>query len=193
MKRITFFLVFACLIFSNYACQNKAENISIEEQIAALITPESQRLFLEEIKDVDQQVRIEEGLAIEKFGHNSPEHQEARQKWMAADEINFAKIEAYLTKYGHPTLALHGKKATETPWLVIHHGPDEAIRERNFKYFYGAWKNKDIEIGTLNFFMGRWHNIKYGHRIRWNGPFTAEEERDTFFKALAIEELILKP
>ncbi len=193
MKRITIIVVIVCLIFGNYACQNKVQTLSIAEQIASLRTVESQRLFLEAIKDLDQQVRIEEGNAIEKFGQNSPEHQEARQKWIAADEINFAKIEAYLLRYGHPTVALHGKKATDTPWLVIHHGPDEAIRERNFKYFYQAWKNKDIGTGTLNFFMGRWHNIKYGHRIRWNGPFTAEEERDTFFKALNIEKFITEP
>ena len=181
-------------LLSIHSCQlpgsvSNSQNVAAE--VAELQTTSRQKAFLEAIYDLDQQVRQEETAANQQHGYNSPEHQASLQRMMEVDDVNLAKIEAFLTIHGHPTTAKHGKKAAGTPWVVIHHAKGGvAPRKRNFKYIYGAYQNGDIDGGAISFYLNRMYEKQYGHRIQWDRPFRDAEEIDTLMRALNLEEVV---
>jgi len=191
IKLICFFtLSIACLLLS---CHQPSHN-SIQEEIDDLQSKEAQRLYLEAIYQLDQDVRKHETEQMKRYGYESEEHLEALTQFMDTDKLNLSKIELYLNTYGHPTKLDHGVVACDAPWVVLHHsmnsGDRNGPRRRNFKHIYGAFKNGDIDDGELTFFLNRMYDMQYGNRIEWNKPFRAEEELDTLFKSLDLYEII---
>jgi len=163
---------------------------SIEEIIADLTSVEKQTQFLEELSTKDQAVRIFIQEQEQKFGWDSKEYQLAQRNFIETDSLNVLKIETYLKTYGHPTIEKHGKKATEAPWLVIHHNMDMGIRYNHFPYFYEAYKNGDLHENLFTIFLKRMHIIEYGSVIQWDKPYRTEEELDTLFKSLDLTEIV---
>ncbi|MBK6667644.1 MAG: hypothetical protein IPG48_16230 [Saprospiraceae bacterium] len=86
-------------------------------------TYKKQSEYLERIYNLDQNIREEGANILQKTGDRSIEYVNNRDSTMRLDEINLAKIETYLAKYGHPTSKTHTSVATMTPWLIIHHNP----------------------------------------------------------------------
>lgn len=130
---------------------------------------------------------------MEKYGYDSPEHQQSIVDLMTTDKINLAKIEAYLAAYGHPKKAIHGKKACGVPRLVIHHASFEnAPRYRNFPIIYRAYKDGDITDTDITFHLNRMHENHLGYRIQWEGAYRVEEELDTLFSALKLQAIVAK-
>ena len=154
-----------------------------------ITTIEKQKIFLEDINDLDQKVRNDGTVVLQTFGHNSKEHLAAMELMNQTDEENLKKIEQFLETYGHPSIKKHGLKASEAPWLVIHHAPELAPRERNFKHLYQAWKNGDLEGGKLIFYLNRFYSIKYGNRLQWDRPFTEKEEIDSLLQSLELSDI----
>lgn len=186
----TFYIVIA--LFSLTACNlNPTEKEQIAQEINALQTHAQQSKYLVDIGTLDQKVRNVSTQMLEQHGYTSTEHQQANKIMMQTDIENLARIEAYLKKYGHPTLSEHGKEACGTPWLVIHHaiGGIEP-RKRNFKYLYKAYQSGDINDSAYTFYLNRMHKIQFGKRIEWNRTFRVEEELDTLYKALDLIPII---
>lgn len=172
-------------------CKNTDTMKQIDQEIASLTIVEKQTQFLEDIFSKDQEVRHFETEQLEKFGHDSKEHQLAVQKWMEADEQNLLKIEAYLKTYGHPILKKHGKNAFRTPFIVIHHAQGGVEpRKRNFPYLFKAYKQGDLDGEELSFFLNRMYDKQFGRRIKWDKPYRLEEELDTLFKSLDLVEVV---
>jgi len=182
------FLFLPILLFL-MGCQTAAPSSEdrISEEVATLTDKKSQRTFLEKIATADQTVRDQEIAINQKYGYNSIEHQKAKQSMMDTDKSNLLKIEAYLKRYGHPNKLDHGNRAFYAPWIVLHHAPKETnTRRRNFKYLYEYYKKDELEQDRLNFFLGRMHQLEFGKRIRWNGPFTVQEEFDSLINVLDL-------
>lgn len=160
---------------------------AIAKEVAALIDKKAQRAFLEKIGESDQAVREQETAINQKYGYDSKEHKQALQVMMDTDKSNLEKIEAYILKHGYPNKIDHGNKAFYAPWIVMHHAPKESgTRRRNFKYLYEYYKKDMLEPDRLTFFLARMHNLEFGHRIRWNGPFTVQQELDSMINALNL-------
>ena len=182
-------LLLLLLIFA--ACSNRdSKDENYTPNVDALTTVAKQAAFLEEIAASDQQVRHFATEQQNKFGYHSAEHKAAITNMVKTDLENLAKIEAFLSKFGHPTLDDHGKNAVEAPWIVIHHSTGNSARERNFEYLYRAWRKEDIRDNAFTFYLNRWYDIKFGERISWNRPFTVYEEVDTLFRALELTETV---
>lgn len=143
-----------------------------EKRSLELHTIEQQKLFLENMYDRDQEVR----------NTDQPPGQMNN-----VDRENLKQIETYLREYGHPNIKDHGNKASGTPSLIIHHSNVKGIRKKHFPMIYKAYKEGNINEGALSFYMNRWHRIRYGHMIDWNGPFTIDREIDTLFQRLEID------
>ncbi|MEM6378405.1 MAG: DUF6624 domain-containing protein [Bacteroidota bacterium] len=157
----------------------------------ALETVELQVAYLEQLYEWDQQVRHTVDEQIQTYGFNSPEHLQAAQDMVAVDNLNLAKIEAFFAAYGHPKLAIHGKSACGIPWMIIHHAQREtAPRHRLFPVLYQAYVEGDIEGDDLAFYLNRMHQMYLGYRIQWEGAYRVEQELDTLFKALRLEEMV---
>lgn len=170
---------------------DKASSATIDQEVESLQTIEKQRIFLEEIGKLDQDVRHHSTNQLKAYGYDSDQHQLALQEMMQMDRDNLSRIELYFKIHGHPRLDDHGQKATNVPWMVIHHSSEDTQpRRQNFKYLYTAFKDGDLDDGALTFFLNRMYDFKYGYRIDWNRPFTAEEELDTLFKALDLYQKV---
>lgn len=180
------------LLFCFIACQTNTSNNedSITKEVATLIDKKSQRAFLEEIAALDQSIRDEEIAINQKYGYDSKEHKQAVQAMMDTDKSNLAKVEAFLEKYGHPNKLDHGNRAFYAPWIVMHHADNQTgTRRRNFKYLYDYYKKDELEQDRLNFFLGRMHNLEKGERIKWNRPFTVQEELDSLINSLDLRHI----
>lgn len=184
-------LFLSCSFIIFISCQgNKTIADDIQKEVAALTDKKSQRAFLEKIATSDQYVREQATIIQQQHGHDSKEHKQATQMMMETDDHNLKKVEAYLAKYGYPNKLDHGNKAVYGPWMVIHHSPSEAPRRRNFKYLYQAYLKEDLEGDRLAFFLGRMYNREFGERIRWDGPFTVQQELDSMINALDLREIV---
>ena len=187
------FLLFS--ILSLFTCQTPEPSLQdkIAAEVETLTDKYVQRAFLEKIGTADQAVRDQESAINQKYGYDSKEHQQAVQAMMDTDERNLAKIEAYILKHGYPNKIDHGNKAFYAPWIVMHHAPKESgTRRRNFKYLYEYYKKDMLEPDRLTFFLARMYNQEFGKRIRWNGPFTVQQELDSMINALGLREITEK-
>jgi len=185
-----FILLFGILL--PFACQTPEPSLQdkVLQEVVKLTDKKSQRAFLETIAASDQTIRDQESTIHQKYGYDSPEHQQAVQAMIDTDQNNLAKIEAYLEKYGHPNKLDHGNKAFYAPWIVMHHAPKETdTRRRNFKYLYDYYKKEELEQDRLNFFLGRMHQLEFGSRIRWNRSFTVQEEFDSLINVLNLRSV----
>jgi len=185
-------LILLLYLGSFFACQapETSSKDKIAQEVAALTDKYSHRTFLEKIATSDQAVREQETIINQKYGYDSKAHQQAVQAMIDTDNSNLEKIEAYLQKYGHPNKLDHGNKAFYAPWIVMHHAPKETgTRKRNFKYLYDYYKKDELEPDRLTFFLGRMYNLEFGERIRWNGPFTVQQELDSMVNALGLREV----
>ncbi len=185
-----YFLLLTIILF--FACQASTTTIEdkIKEEIESLTDKKSQRAFLEKIGTADQAVREQESAINQKYGYDSKEHQQAVQAMMDTDKSNLEKIEAYIIKHGYPNKIDHGNKAFYAPWIVMHHAPlASGTRRRNFKYLYDYYKKDQLEVDRLTFFLGRLYNLEFGERIRWNGPFTVQQELDSMVNALGLRAI----
>lgn len=186
MRHIIFYLLTGFILLG---CNTKTVNAYLEE-VKTLTTPESQIEYLEAIAKSDQEVRKESSLARQFYGIDSEEEQTIIKKMMEVDNVNLAKIEAFLSIIGHPSIEVHGKSVSSVPCLVVHHaGGGIHPRERNFSYFYDAWKKGDLDGGMFTFYLNRWHDIKFGHRLEIESPFTEEFEIDTLLQVLEIGKI----
>ncbi len=186
------FLLTLCTI-GIFACQapEVTKEDKLTQEIATLTDKKSQRTFLEKIGTADQAVRDQESAINQKYGYDSKEHQQAVEAMMDTDKSNLAKIEAYILKHGYPNKIDHGNKAFYAPWIVMHHASKESgTRRRNFKYLYEYYKKDMLEPDRLTFFLARMHNLEFGHRIRWKGPFTVQQELDSMINALDLREIV---
>ena len=108
---------------------------------------------------------------------------------MKLDVINLAKIEAYLSRYGYPSLKNHTEDAVLTPWLVIHHNPDKETSRKHFKTLYQAYKKGDIDGSAFTLYLGRFYSIVHNKRLDLESPYREEFEVDTLVKALDLVQL----
>ncbi|GEM_PF-1970703 len=189
LKNLLYIISF---LFCFTACQTNTSNVEdgIAKAVAALVDKKLQRAFLEEIAAVDQSIRDEEIAINQKYGYDSKEHKQTVQAMIDTDKSNLAKIEAFLETYGHPNKLDHGNRVFYAPWIVMHHADSQTdTRRRNFKYLYDYYKKDELEQDRLNFFLGRMHNLEKGGRIKWNRPFTVQEELDSLINSLDLREI----
>jgi len=189
MNRIAFLLI---IIFSVLGCKSESSQTKKSPfKISDLNSVEKQSAFLMDIFNKDQQVRKDEKLAVKTFGYDSPQHKSAINILMNTDDKNLVLIEEYLSAHGHPIRDTHGREATDTPWLVIHHaGMQEDIRKKHFSTFYKAYQDGQIHGNALTMYLNRMYNLKFNTHIEWNRPYKEEEEIDTLIKSLSLGHLI---
>lgn len=181
-------ILFAIFIFLVFSCKEETAN-NYQAEIDQLSSFTKQSEYLEKIGDLDQKVRNDEIEILQKYGHLTQMYKNALDSIIKVDAINLAKIDAYLTKYGHPSLKTHSKEATRTPWIVIHHNPGKETSRKHFKTLYLAYKIGDIDGSAFTLYLGRFYSIVYNKRLDLESPYREEFEVDTLVKALDLQEL----
>ena len=174
------------------SCKNneiKKEKISLEkntlEKIDSLITYKDQSEYLENIVNEDQNIRNEEQYILSKKGINTIDYMNIIKKMSNLDKINLSKIEYYLLKYGHPSIIIHGEKASYCPWLIIHHSEDLQTREKHFNVLYNAYVDYNLSESLFILYLQRFYQMKYGKSYDSNNK---NIEVDDIIKKLKINK-----
>ncbi|MFD2563837.1 hypothetical protein [Aquimarina rubra] len=184
MNKILLGLIIILMITS---CNQKYEiKEEVIQEIASLKTDEQKRFFLEEIYKKDQQTRKDVTAIEVKYGYDSKEGKEAMLKAMKDDASNLKKIELYLEKYGYPSIAKHGERATRAPYIVIHHSGTIETKNKYFDYLYKAYKSGDLNPGSFSFYLERLHRMKFGKRFTLPNPYREEQLIDSLIKRLNL-------
>jgi len=183
MNKITPIFLLLLLI----SCVMKKSKADYEKEVSLLTETSKQQVFLENIYDLDQKVRKDVDTIEIQYGYESKERKEAVKRIVKIDVINLQKIELYLEQYGHPTIKVHGKKASSTPWIVIHHSGTIEARERNFRYLYSAYKNENLRSGSFSMYLNRFYSMRYGERFTLPNPYREEEMIHTLLTCLDLD------
>lgn len=187
MKNFRYFLLASFLIL---ACKSEVQKkVSlIETELNGLKSIEEKKNYLEKIFEDDQAVRETDDSAILlKFGPESKEYKEIQKKQWDQDFINLLKIEAFLSKFGHPKRNEVGEIAAITPWTVIHHAQGIEIREKYFKILYQAYLDGHIDDSAMSMYLGRWYQMIHKTRFTMKSPFKPEDEINELIKVLKIK------
>ncbi|WP_299188739.1 hypothetical protein [uncultured Aquimarina sp.] len=160
MDKIIFYL--AILFVISVSCSKKdVVNQHIISEVEGLVTNDERRFFLEEIQQENWKIRKHITDIEMVYGYDSKERKEAFQLMLQTNKINLQKIELYLSRYGHPSAAIHGDLAAKTPYIVIHHSGNLASKERNFEHLYRAYKQGDLGPSNFSVFLGRYYTTKF--------------------------------
>lgn len=181
-------VLFITFIFLICSCKEEVV-YNYQAEIDQLSTYVKQSEYLEKIYHLDQNIRTEGSELLQKTGEKSIEYKNNRDSMMKLDVINLAKIEAYLSKYGYPSLKNHTEDAVLTPWLVIHHNPEKETSRKHFKTLYQAYKKGDIDGSAFTLYLGRFYSIVNNRRLDLESPYREEFEVDTLVKALDLVQL----
>ncbi len=188
MLKNTLYILPIILILSS--CSNNApdeKSLSfIDEEIAQLDTDEKLKAYWQDILDLDQKYRNEGILIAQQHGLKSVEYKENQQKVIESDRLNLAKTEKLLAKFGHPTRAGLGRKATEVPWLVVHHSATYEDRERNFRYLFDAYKAGDLRESAFSFYLNRMYEMKMGKRYEVGDVFKEADRVNGIIEELGL-------
>ncbi|MBK8626757.1 MAG: hypothetical protein IPN86_14690 [Saprospiraceae bacterium] len=164
-------VLFITFIFLICSCKEEVV-YNYQAEIDQLSTYVKQSEYLEKIYHLDQNIRNENKSDLKEI-----------------DDVNLAKIEAYISKHGHPSLKTHTKEATIVPWIVIHHNPSKETSKKHFKTLYQAYKKGDIDGGDFTMYLGRYYSVVNNKRLDLESPYTEEFEIDTLVKALDLQQL----
>ncbi len=184
-----------CFLFILLGCKSeKTHQINLEEipykeienEVGGLTSNDQKKAFLQQINDLDQEVRIRSNEVVKNHGYDSEDNFKVTEEMINIDRINLAKIEAYLKLYGYPKIDSVGGEAASTAWLVIHHASSIEVREKHFDTFYKAYKSGDLEGGQFTFYLNRFYEMKKGERMDIVGAFTEEFEIDTLLRSMDL-------
>lgn len=153
----------------------------LDQEIQSLSTAHARKVWLEQILHDDQRVR----------GQDAKKHHDWIRTQLKQDSINLAKVESYLSHYGHPKRAEVGN-AADAPWMVIHHAQGYAVRDRYFEMLYEAYLNGDINYTAISFFLDRMHEMKFGERLSITGKYRPEYKIEQLTKGLGLDERRLR-
>lgn len=163
---------------------------AIDQEVQALTTVEDHKQYLEQIEADDQGIRQGNRGAMLKlqYGEDSEEYREYVQSFMAQDARNLLKIQAYLDQHGYPQWTEVGYQAASTPWLVVHHSSDPALRNSFFELFYRAYRNGNIDDNQFTMYLNRTYALLHGDLLTLESPYTTQEQIDTLVKLLDLSE-----
>lgn len=176
------------LIISTLGCfkGTDSEDFNCEQILLELSSDTLKQVWLEEIYLMDQKVRNDETAALKTYGHDSKEHKESWEVIKATDSLNLVKIECYLDEFGYPSENLLGAHATSAPWSVIHHSMYVEPRKRNFPYLYEAYIKGDLSGSQFTMYLGRYHRMIFGERLKMENPYREEDEVKTYIEKLKL-------
>ena len=183
-------LLLLTVVFTILSCKKSEElkSYSTLKDVEDLTTDAEKRDFLEHIYKLDQKVRKDNQEMEVKYGYDSKEVAFTIQVARKTDSLNLDNTIKYLNKYGHPTIKNHGEKAAYAPWIVLHHSASIKSREQNFKHFYKAYLDNDLEAESFSMFLNRLHTLKFGYRYSLPSPYQEKDMIDSLIKKLDLHK-----
>ncbi len=153
-----------------------------------LDTSEKRNQFLEDIYDVDQNIRKNRIQQENAHGYLSPEVRESYKIMMEEDLKNIQLISAYLDRFGYPRQPAFTNKAIHAPYIVIHHTSGNEYRKKYFPMLYESHRRGDFK--SLAFFLGRMHDVEFGHFMSFENPYTETFEIEELTRALGLQAVM---
>lgn len=171
------------------ACKEDQKEIELDyaDIVKTLQTTETKVAYLSGVYNQDLKLKDELAEAIQKFGYNSAQHQEVIDASNKAFALNLKKIEAYLQVFGFPDKKILKTNSVDAVYNILHGSNDLDVKARNFKYLYGAYRNKKLPGGSLAFFLHKYYELQSGERMKLQSPFTESFELDTLIRSLGLD------
>lgn len=139
------FFIFICIV-QLISCKSDDQIISeqINAAVVALENNEDKRAFLESIFEEHIEMRLKETEVWNEHGRESFEYEAIVSDNRSTDLILAEKLDVYMNTFGYPSIMQLGQKAAVISIAHITYVGDEVILEKNFNYFYDAYKFNDI-------------------------------------------------
>lgn len=117
----------------------------IEKTIRSLDSNDDKRTYLETIFFEYQHYLTEEDRILKSEGSASETYINFIKRKSKEEEIYISKIATYFDILGYPSRTELGQYASIVPLIVYFYAThNKGFRKDHFKYFYGAYKFKDI-------------------------------------------------
>ena len=144
--------------------------------------------YLEFMFQEDQEYRIQTSEATLTYGYNSPELNDLYAAMNKTDDINKARVNCYLMKFGYPDSDSISDIASSAIPMIIHHSSDNTWKRELFPTLYSAYVNGDLDSGGLTYILNRMYESEQGERLVMSSPFKIQDEIDTLVHRLGLDE-----
>ena len=157
----------------------------IAKQVSQLETLEAKKLFLEKIITDIEALEIKE-KTMRFSGSEEMEMLEKEKSNLSL--LNQMKISAYFDQYGYPSRAELGQYAAFAPYAVIYYVEGlDALKDDEFKYFYGAYRFNDIPEELFLSYLQLYYEKQIGARYRLDREVETTDNIEAIMDELGIE------
>lgn len=145
MKYFYVYITLFSLCFISCKADKGVSPESLEKTIRSLKSNEDKRAYLENVFFEYQHFLTEEDIILKSDGSDSEAYKNFIIKKSKEEEIYLSKIGKYFEVFGYPSRTELGQYASIAPLIVYFYATnDKGFQKEDFKYFYGAYKFKDI-------------------------------------------------
>lgn len=164
-------------------------NEQINKEISELTTFEKKKEYLENIFNTHIDMRKQETEYWNEYGRNSDEYNMLVGNNRSQDLIDMDRIEKYLGNYGYPSIMKFGYQCTVIPIVQAMQINEVDVYQKNYKYFYDAYKFNDISAEIFLQFLRKLERKKYRNQYTYveeDDPI--EEKIETIISELRLNK-----
>lgn len=163
------------------------ESIVNCSEIDSLSSYSEKNEYLEFMFQEDQEYRIQTSEATLTHGYDSPELNDLYAAMNKTDNVNKARVNCYLMRFGYPNSDSISDIASSAIPMIIHHSPDDTWKRELFPTLYSAYVNGDLDSGGLTYILNRMYESERGERLVMRSPFKIQDEIDTLVHQLGLD------
>lgn len=143
------------------------------------------KVYLAEIRYLDQKYRNKIGEFIDKYGMDSNEYRDLMELMNLTDQENLNKINLIFEQYGYPHDSCLGLSAT-TPILVLHHTLNAEEREEYLPFLYQNYKKGFVDESMFLLFLDRMYIKRSGNYLQLQGAYSYQQKIDTLLSLMNL-------
>lgn len=168
MKNFLSHIAILFFVLSLFSCKTESgySKEELQKSIQDLKSKEDKRAFLEKIYFDYQLIMAEEEKIHKIYGPNSKEFADYRVEKSESEDRYLEMISIYFEEYGYPNRTELGQYASIVPLIVYFYATKlKGFRKDHFKYFYGAYKFKDIPESHFLAYMQSFYEAHNGKKF----------------------------
>lgn len=145
MKGLYLYIIVILISLTSCKIDNGVSPESIKKTIQSLDSNDDKRTYLETMFFEYQHFLNEEDIILKSEGSASETYAKFIEQKSEAEEVYLTKVAQYFEIFGYPSRTELGQYASIVPLIVYFYATNnKGFRKDHFKYFYGAYKFKDI-------------------------------------------------
>jgi len=176
-------ILISCLLFL-FSCTNYVDKVNVDQEIKVLQSDDDLKVYLENLYNLNERtIKKKEDIFTQKEA-TSPEGQENLGKMAKAFAQNVERVEKVFAKFGHPQKAKVGRKASNTPIIILQYVEDYEYKKSHLKILKEAYHNGDVEEDLFAKYLNDMHDRKFGEPIIIQGRFKEKDRIEALLKKI---------